>query len=73
MIKAIIGPHAGYTYSGATAAWGYRYLQEQNSNGLVKCSRIFLLGPSHKVYIKGCAISGLGELETPLGNLKIDV
>jgi AmmeMemoRadiSam system protein B len=26
-IKAIIGPHAGYTYSGPTAAWAYKYLQ----------------------------------------------
>lgn len=25
-IKGIIGPHAGYYYSGPTAAWAYKYL-----------------------------------------------
>jgi AmmeMemoRadiSam system protein B len=28
-IKAIIGPHAGFKYSGPVAAWSYKYLQLQ--------------------------------------------
>ncbi len=28
-IKAVIAPHAGYTYSGPTAGWAYKYLQNQ--------------------------------------------
>lgn len=28
-VKAIIGPHAGYAYSGPNAAWAYKYLQIQ--------------------------------------------
>lgn len=71
-IRAVIAPHAGYTYSGPTAAWAYRYLQQQQNDSKTPCSRIFLLGPSHKKYIQGCSISGLAELETPLGNLKVD-
>ena len=27
-IKAIIGPHAGYKYSGPVAAFGYKYLAQ---------------------------------------------
>lgn len=27
-LKAIIGPHAGYYYSGPTAAWAYKLLQK---------------------------------------------
>lgn len=25
-VKAIIGPHAGFKYSGPVAAWSYKYL-----------------------------------------------
>ena len=25
-VKAIVGPHAGFAYSGPVAAWGYKYL-----------------------------------------------
>jgi AmmeMemoRadiSam system protein B len=60
-------------YSGPTVAWAYKYLEQQFNNiSAPKCSRIFLFGHSHHVYIKGCALSGAKELETPLGNLKVD-
>jgi AmmeMemoRadiSam system protein B len=26
-VKAIIGPHAGYRYSGPVAAWAYKYYE----------------------------------------------
>lgn len=28
--KALIGPHAGYSYSGKTAAWAYKALEGRN-------------------------------------------
>lgn len=62
----IIAPHAGYAYSGPTAAWAYRSLD------LSRAKRVFLLGPSHHFYLSGCALSRHSFYETPLGNLKID-
>ncbi|EON62492.1 hypothetical protein W97_01715 [Coniosporium apollinis CBS 100218] len=64
--RAIIAPHAGYSYSGPAAAWAYKALDLSNAK------RIFLLGPSHHFYLSGCALSKCDTYETPLGNLKLD-
>ncbi|PWY99392.1 UPF0103-domain-containing protein [Testicularia cyperi] len=64
--RAIIGPHAGYSYSGPAAAYAYRCID----TAVIK--RIFILGPSHHVYLDGCALSQCDEYETPLGNLELD-
>lgn len=58
--------HAGYTYSGPTAAWAYKSLD------LSKAKRIFLLGPSHALYLPGCALTKHSKYATPLGGLLID-
>lgn len=34
--------------------------------------RVFILGPSHHVYLAGCALSSTTHYETPLYNLEID-
>lgn len=65
--RAIIAPHAGYTYCGACAAFAYR----QVSPVVVK--RIFILGPSHHVRLRGCALSVAKKYKTPLYDLKIDI
>lgn len=67
-VKAVIGPHAGYSYSGPTAAWAYKYLSKVPEGPL----RVFLLGPSHHAYIEGCGLSKLGSYETPIGNIELD-
>lgn len=64
--KAIIAPHAGYAYSGPTAAWAYKTIDT------TRIKRVFILGPSHHVYIDGCALSQCREYETPLGVLPVD-
>lgn len=64
--RAIIAPHAGYSYSGPCSAFAYR----QISAAVVK--RIFILGPSHHVRLRGCALSSAKIYKTPLYNLKID-
>lgn len=64
--RVIIAPHAGYSYSGETAAWAYKTLD------LSKCKRVFLLGPSHAYYLSGCALSKHANYATPLGDLVID-
>jgi AmmeMemoRadiSam system protein B len=58
--------HAGYAYSGPAAAWAYKSLD------LSKAKRIFLLGPSHALYLPGCALSQHAKYATPLGDLLID-
>ncbi|KAJ0137221.1 MEMO1 family protein C4H3.04c [Colletotrichum tanaceti] len=64
--RVIIAPHAGYTYSGATAAWAYKALD------LSKAKRVFLLGPSHTFYLADCAVTGYSNYGTPWGNLRVD-
>lgn len=65
-LKAIISPHAGYSYCGPTGAYGFGSIDKS------KVKRIFVLGPSHHVYIEGCALSKAKYLETPFGDFEID-
>ncbi|CAK75561.1 unnamed protein product (macronuclear) [Paramecium tetraurelia] len=65
-IKAIIGPHAGFSYSGPTAAFAYQHLVQKEG------MKVFLLGPCHHTYIKGIGLSELEIYETPLGNIELD-
>jgi len=63
--KALIVPHAGYIYSGPTAAAGY-----QAAAG-VKYDQIILIGPSHHYLFKGLAQDDHTFWQTPLGKLKV--
>ncbi|TFK41113.1 MEMO1 family [Crucibulum laeve] len=65
--KAVIAPHAGYSYSGPTAAWAYKSIDT------TEIKRVFILGPSHHYYLAGCALSRCTEYETPIGNLPLDL
>lgn len=62
--KAIIAPHAGYVYSGPIAATVYARVQP--------VKRVVLLGPSHRVYCRGLALSSAPLFETPLGDISVD-
>ncbi|KAK9425487.1 hypothetical protein SUNI508_12943 [Seiridium unicorne] len=64
--RVVIAPHAGYLYSGPCAAWAYKSLD------LSKSKRIFVLGPSHRYYLKGCALTRFAAYATPLGDLVVD-
>lgn len=66
--RALIVPHAGYVYSGSTAAAAYRTLQACNR----EIKTVVLLGPAHRVYLQGMALPSVGEFKTPLGNIKLD-
>jgi AmmeMemoRadiSam system protein B len=66
--KALIVPHAGYVYSGAIAASGYAALE--NVASLVR--RVILLGPTHRVAVRGLALPGADVFSTPLGTVEID-
>ncbi len=66
--QALIAPHAGYVYSGPTAAIAYKTLEKLKS----EIKRVVLLGPAHRVYIKGLALSTASYFATPLGQITID-
>lgn len=65
-IEAIIVPHAGFLYSGTTAAFAFKAAQAQ------KIQRIFLLGPSHHVALRGACLPSATLFQTPFGDLKVD-
>ena len=66
--KAIIAPHAGYIYSGETAASIYSNIEQIKD----KVRRVVLLGPTHRVYVKGIALPSNTHFASPLGNVSID-
>jgi AmmeMemoRadiSam system protein B len=65
--QAIISPHAGYSYSGPTAAYAYAQIDKNYVN------RVFILGPSHHYGMSNCALSMQTHYETPLGDLPLDL
>jgi len=66
--KALVVPHAGYVYSGPIAARAYRELEA--ARGTVR--RVVLLGPVHRVPVRGLALPGVDEFATPLGRIPVD-
>lgn len=66
--KAIIAPHAGYVYSGPIAASIYARLAPLRG----RVTRVVLLGPTHRVAVRGLADPGCRWFETPLGKVEID-
>lgn len=66
--KALIVPHAGYVYSGAMAARAYARL----APGRTSIRRVVLLGPVHRVPVRGLALPGADRFATPLGDIEID-
>jgi MEMO1 family protein len=65
-LRAVIGPHAGFSFSGPTAAWAYKNIDANDYD------RVVLLGPSHKVHLDFIGTTTCSEWATPLGNLRID-
>jgi len=66
--KAIVVPHAGYVYSGSTAALAYARLAAARQ--IIR--RVVLLGPAHRVPVRGLALPGDDYLATPLGQVAVD-
>jgi len=67
-VKAMIVPHAGYIYSGITAASAYSQLTPFAK----EISRVVLLGPSHRTPLLGIASSSHDYFQTPLGEVPLD-
>jgi AmmeMemoRadiSam system protein B len=66
--KALIVPHAGYIYSGPIAASAYAQLVPHRQT----IRRVVLLGPVHRVPVRGLALPGVRTFATPLGTIPID-
>jgi len=66
--KALIAPHAGYIYSGLTAAAAYNTLAPAADS----IRRVVLLGPCHRVPVRRLALPSAESFATPLGNVAVD-
>ncbi len=66
--KALIVPHAGYVYSGPIAATAYAALKPFAK----RIRRVVLLGPTHRVAVRGLALPDAETFDTPLGQVKLD-
>ena len=63
-VKIIVVPHAGYAYSGATAAFAFKLLADADFR------RVFLVGPSHYAWFPGLGEDTNGRWKTPFGTVK---
>jgi hypothetical protein len=66
--KAIIAPHAGYVYSGPIAASVYAHIAQLRA----RVERVVLMGPSHRVPLRGLGASSADAFATPLGDVPVD-
>jgi len=62
----LIAPHAGYAYSGLTAAYAYKQLSGQDYETVV------VISPSHTVFFQGASVYDGEAYETPFGPVPID-
>jgi AmmeMemoRadiSam system protein B len=60
----VVSPHAGYVYSGQTAAWAIASLKSAKT--------FIVLGPNHNTLGERFSVIKSGSWETPLGKVKID-
>lgn len=67
--KALIVPHAGYIYSGAVAGRAYALLRPLRG----RIRRVLLLGPAHRVALRGIAAPSARVFRTPLGDVPVDM
>ncbi len=65
VLRAIVLPHAGYIYSGLSAAHGLMVLPDSGID------KVVLLGPDHRVGLTRAAVSDVDAYETPLGRIPL--
>jgi AmmeMemoRadiSam system protein B len=63
---ALISPHAGYTYSGQTAAYAYNSIREHHYD------IVAVISPLHRIPLGRFAVTNADAYETPLGNVPVD-
>ncbi|KAF0150554.1 MAG: dioxygenase [Ignavibacteria bacterium] len=65
-IFGLVSPHAGYVYSGKTAAYAYKAIQNKSYKTVV------VISPSHREYFPGISIYSGDAYKTPLGEIELD-
>jgi len=65
-LKALILPHAGYIYSGWTAAHAHSVLKNK------QYERVIVMGVDHRIGFSNAAISDASFYRTPLGSITLD-
>jgi AmmeMemoRadiSam system protein B len=65
-VRMLLSPHAGYPYSGAVAAAGFRRLRVQDVDTIV------LIGPSHVEAFDFTSVFTGEAYETPIGSVPVD-
>ncbi len=65
-VFGVIAPHAGYQYSGYTAAHGYSLLRKGDYETVV------VISPSHREYFEGISVFSGRAYSTPLGEIEVD-
>ncbi len=66
--KVIIAPHAGYMYSGEIAATAFARLVRDGAS----VHTVIVMGPAHRVRVRGLAGPGVTQMGTPLGTVEVD-
>jgi AmmeMemoRadiSam system protein B len=64
-LHALVSPHAGYPYSGQTAAHGYKQVSGRTYEAVI------VLGPSHFAWVGDYALSYASAYDTPLGAVPV--
>ena len=64
-LRALVCPHAGYRYSGATAAAAYKQLRGRDVRTVI------ILAPSHFAMFNGISVPDVDAYETPLGQVSL--
>ncbi len=62
----IVVPHAGYIYSGKTAAFGFNLLNKDNVRTVI------IISPSHREYFPGVSVYEGDAYQTPLGAVRVN-
>lgn len=65
--KVLVVPHAGYIYSGPVAATGYALLERIRH----RISRVVLIGPAHRMAVRGFVLPSAQMFATPLGEVPV--
>ncbi|MFH1397436.1 MAG: AmmeMemoRadiSam system protein B [Candidatus Omnitrophota bacterium] len=65
-IFALVVPHAGYDFSGPTAAYAYKLVKD------LPYKTVIIIAPSHYYGFRGVSVYPSGFFRTPLGDIEID-
>ena len=65
-ISGLVAPHAGYIYSGRTAAFAYNTIKDKGYKNVI------IISPSHKEYFRGVSVYEGDGYITPMGIVSIN-